>query len=74
MFERLMRFLGRKPEEMKMQVKMSVMDESGLPDGWYIVTAGGEPHAGPYKRESDAKGQLTRLQSSYTPASRRPRA
>ncbi len=39
-------------------------------DGWYIVK-GIEAYAGPYKRERDAKGQLTRLRKGYTPAARK---
>jgi hypothetical protein len=39
-------------------------------DGWYI-DKDGIPYAGPYKREKDAKGQLTRLRKGYTPAARK---
>lgn len=39
--------------------------------GWYIVNKFGVPYAGPYKREQDAKGQLTRLRKGYTPAARK---
>lgn len=39
-------------------------------DGWYICYANCKPFAGPYAREKDAKGQLTRLRKGYTPAAR----
>lgn len=39
-------------------------------EGWYICHADGMPHAGPYNRKKDAKGQLTRLRKGYTPAAR----
>lgn len=40
--------------------------------GWYIVKYEDEIlYAGPYKREKDAKGQLTRLRKGYTPAARK---
>lgn len=39
--------------------------------GWYIVKNDSELYAGPYKRERDAKGQLTRLRKGYTPAARK---
>lgn len=44
----------------------------GEPDaGWYILFPSGKLYAGPYKREKDAKGQLTRLRKGYTPAARK---
>lgn len=43
----------------------------GLDDGFYILDVFGLPHAGPYAREKDAKGQLTRLRKGYTPAARK---
>lgn len=39
-------------------------------NGWYIFN-GIEAYAGPYSREKDAKGQLTRLRKGYTPAARK---
>ena len=45
-------------------------DNDEIEKGWYIVSAN-EPYAGPYKREKDAKGQLTRLRKGYTPAARK---
>lgn len=65
MLEGLMRFLGVTPKESKMYIE-------GQDDVYYIMSEGGQVFAGPYKREKDAKGQLTRLRKSYTPASRRP--
>ncbi len=40
---------------------------------FYVSYEDGTPYAGPYTREKDAKGQLTRMRNSYTPASRRVR-
>lgn len=48
--------------------------DGGLPDletGWYILDVFGLAYAGPYAREKDAKGQLTRLRKGYTPAARK---
>lgn len=39
--------------------------------GWYICLSNDLVYAGPYKREQDAKGQLTRLRKGYTPAARK---
>lgn len=41
------------------------------PNEFYIIRDG-ERYAGPYGREKDAKGQITRMKRSYTPAARRP--
>jgi hypothetical protein len=38
---------------------------------WYIMD-GNTVYAGPYSREKDAKGQITRIKNGYTPAARRP--
>lgn len=43
-----------------------------MADGVYYIMDGNDPFAGPYRRESDAKGQLTRYLKGYTAASRRP--
>lgn len=40
-------------------------------EGFFIAFADGTKYAGPYGREKDAKGQLTRLRKSYTPAARK---
>lgn len=40
-------------------------------NGWYIFKYDTIAYAGPYKRERDAKGQLTRLRKGYTPAARK---
>jgi hypothetical protein len=45
--------------------------EEGNKDGWYILDVFGLTYAGPYRREKDAKGQLTRLRKGYTPAARK---
>lgn len=47
------------------------IDEGDNIAGWYIVKNDNELYAGPYKRERDAKGQLTRLRKGYTPAARK---
>ncbi len=55
-------------------LKKSPVDDFaiGSIDGkWYIFNHHGEKYAGPYKREKDAKGQLTRLRKGYTPAARK---
>ena len=64
MLDGLMRFLGITPKEDNMYVATTT-------DGSFIFNHDGTVYAGPYKREKDAKGQLTRLQKSYTPAARR---
>ena len=70
MFDGLKRFLGVATKEDELHVEeRNFADADG--NGWYIVYPDGQPYAGPYKRESDAKGQLTRMRRSYTPAARR---
>jgi hypothetical protein len=61
---------GRKIEQ---SLTIRKVDNENYPDsnGWYIMN-GNTTYAGPYSREKDAKGQLTRLRNGYTPAARRP--
>lgn len=63
-------FRGSKNPVETMRVVQNLSDPSGLENGWYIALDN-EPYAGPYKRERDAKGQLTRLKKGYTPAARK---
>ena len=72
MFDAIKRMFGRTYIEDKLFVK-HVEVEDPTQSGWYLMYDDEEPFAGPYARERDAKGQLTRLRSNYTPASRRPR-
>jgi hypothetical protein len=51
--------------------KMYVDELEDYPGQWFICDVFGLPYAGPYKREKDAKGQLTRLRKGYTPAARK---
>lgn len=53
------------------QVEFLHGPDETLPEGWFITDVFGLPYAGPYKREKDAKGQLTRLRKGYTPAARK---
>lgn len=62
MFEKIKMFFRPKEDD------LIVMEHDG---GWYITYPDGEALAGPYKREQDAKGQLTRMRNEYTPAARR---
>ena len=39
---------------------------------YFIVSPDGNLYAGPYSREKDAKGQITRIQKNYTPGAKRP--
>lgn len=39
-------------------------------NGFYLAFENDVAFAGPYRREKDAKGQLTRLRRGYTPAAR----
>lgn len=70
MFEAIKRMFARSNREDKMSV-VAVTNDAGETQ-YMILTEDGSPYAGPYKREKDAKGQLTRLRTSYSPASRRP--
>lgn len=66
MLEGLKRFLGIKSIEDRLEVRE-------IDGSFYLTYEDGEPYAGPYRRARDAKGQLTRMRNTYTPASRRPR-
>lgn len=72
MIDGLMRFLGLKSMEDRLEVRELKLADSER-NGWFITYADGEPYAGPYKRRGDALGQLTRMRKQYTPAARRPR-
>lgn len=48
-----------------------ILEEDLEMTGFYICRADGTAYAGPYTREKDAKGQLTRLRKGYTPAARK---
>jgi len=73
MFEAIKRMFARTDEnKFTVEYLTSPEDHENGTDGWFIVRPDGMPHAGPYSREKDAKGQLTRLQRSYTAAARRP--
>lgn len=65
----LFRWIGGKSHELTIRALTERDDH--VPTGFYIVD-GVNLVAGPYAREQDAKGQLTRLLKGYTPASRRP--
>lgn len=72
MFQKIREFFGygkKSPVETKMTISYLHVDHPEV-DGWYI-DLDGVPYAGPYGREKDAKGQLTRLRKGYTPAARK---
>jgi len=71
MFEIIKRIFSRSSMEDNLSVRFIALDEGLGVSGYYIVYEDGEPYAGPYKREGDAQGQLTRMRKSYTPAARR---
>lgn len=72
MMEGLRRFLRFKTIEDELEVRQLNWGDDDA-NGWFIVYPDGEAYAGPYARESDAKGQLTRIKNGYTPGSRRLR-
>jgi hypothetical protein len=64
---------GKKPDPVD-KMWIAALSPNGVyeeGEGWYILKESGEPYAGPYAREKDAKGQLTRLCKGYTPAARK---
>lgn len=71
MFDAIKRMFKRHSFEDSLDVRFIALDEGLGVSGYYITYPDGEPYAGPYKRERDAKGQLTRMRKEYTPAARR---
>lgn len=69
MFEAIKRMFARTNEK-KLRVEGFTNDAGET--AYLIVYEDGSPYAGPYKREKDAKGQLTRMRRTYTPGARRP--
>lgn len=70
----LFRSVGGKNNQELRVVYLGLEDlEEGMPTtpGNYIMD-GNEIFAGPYRRASDAKGQLTRIKNGYTAGARRP--
>jgi hypothetical protein len=64
-------FRGGRKIEQNLTVEMFHHQGEQPNTEWYIMD-GSSVYAGPYSREKDAKGQLTRLRNGYTPAARRP--
>lgn len=65
-------FRGGKSPVDTMEVRnIELIEPNQHLSGWYIVMDGNLLYAGPYAREKDAKGQLTRLRKGYTPAARK---
>lgn len=58
-------------ESMKVEQLPRLNEDGVFVEGEYYILLNGAPYAGPYKREQDAKGQLTRLRKGYTPAARK---
>lgn len=71
MITKIKEFFGSKKSPVEEMTIRHAFNEN-YPDanGWYIFK-GIEAYAGPYAREKDAKGQLTRLRKGYTPAARK---
>lgn len=73
----VMASLGQKVLSLFRGSKKSPVDDffidqlEDYPGQYFICSGSGMPYAGPYMREKDAKGQLTRLRKGYTPAARK---
>lgn len=48
-----------------------IVDDYALESNGFYIVKNGKLYAGPYARQKDAKGQLTRLRKGYTPAARK---
>lgn len=64
-------FRGSKKSPVEEMTIDFIVDDYALESNGFYIVKNGKLYAGPYARQKDAKGQLTRLRKGYTPAARK---